>query len=201
MAATPLIYQANVVNFSVTLHGTGSSNYGTNLINTAFQYVYTTSGSVTSNVRIYYDTCPTVTGGVYFNQYYWPQQNVFFNFGETPEQRIAREEAEIAYKKKYEAASLRAEELLLACIDEQQRKDYLEKGYFETKVKDKKYRIKKGRSGNVFQLDEKGQEKYRYCVHPYELVPDQDTMLTQLLMLHSDENKFLATANRTILHG
>lgn len=150
--------------------------------NDSFQFVY--GANVT----------PTIinTGvPVYYIPYYQP---------ETTEERIAREEREMKERVRMEAAASRAEQLLFACITEEQKKEYLEKGYFETKVKDKFYRIKKGFAGNVFQLDETGKEKYRYCIHPTLYVPDQDNMLAQFLLLHSDERKFLATANRTVIH-
>ena len=99
---------------------------------------------------------------------------------------------------KYKVAESRAEELLFAHISEQQKKQYLELGYFETEVNDKLYRIKKGRSGNV-KLVEKGKEVLSYCIHPVDHTPNADAMLAQLLMLKTDEERFIKTANRTVL--
>jgi hypothetical protein len=118
---------------------------------------------------------------------------------ETEEQRLAREAREMAARIKREAATKRAEELLLVCLTEEQRKQYTELGYFETLVNDKVYRINRGRSGNV-QLIEGGVPKAKFCIHPRAIIPDQDTMLAQLLMLRTDEAEFLRVANRTILH-
>lgn len=95
-------------------------------------------------------------------------------------------------------ASKKAEELLLLCLNDEQKKQYLELGYFETSVNDKIYRIRKGTSGNV-KLLEKGKEKYSYCIHPSSFTPSQDAMLAQLLMLQTDEARFLTLANRTVL--
>lgn len=165
------------------------------------------TGNLSSNIQQYYGN---VTQGVYTtgasSNYLWVTQGGYgynayvWGSSETVEQRIAREERELEYRKKQDAASLKAEQLLISCISEQQAKEYLEKGYFETTIQDKRYRIKKGIAGNVFLIDDKGKERYRYCIHPSQVVPSQDNMLAQLLMLHSDERKFLATANRTILH-
>lgn len=105
-----------------------------------------------------------------------------------------------AEREKREEAEKRAEELLIACLTTEEAQQYLLNGYFETKVNDRVYRIKKGRSGNV-ELVENGQSKYRYCAHPLIWTPDQDVMLSQLLMLKTDEQRFLKTANRTVLHG
>jgi hypothetical protein len=141
----------------------------------------------------------------------WPNVQVYSNAypqrPETPEEKAAREAAEIKYqleaeqrRKKQEVAATRAEQLLFAVISEDQRKQYTELGYFETVVNDRVYRIKKGRAGNVMQLDENGKPKFKYCIHPIEWVPDQDTMLTQFLLLMTDEQHFLKTANRTVLY-
>ncbi len=44
-----------------------------------------------------------------------------------------------------------------------------------------------------------GKAKFKYCALPADYAPAPDVMLAQLLMLQTDENKFLATANRTTL--
>jgi hypothetical protein len=98
-----------------------------------------------------------------------------------------------------EQAKQKAEELLLLVLTDTQKEQYKAHGYFETEVNDKIYRIKTGRSGNV-ELLENGKAKYRYCAHPWIDTPDQDTMLTQLLMLKTDESQFLQIANRTVLY-
>lgn len=186
------IYYYAYPNFDYKIYGTESNV----TCNTPMQYIYLDYTNAASQTQ-------TVTGLGNGSWYVDPSLYAWANINyapETAEQRIAREEHQLKEKVRMEAAASRAEQLLFACISEEQAKEYLEKGYFETKVSDKRYRIKKGRSGNVFQLDDKGREVYRYCAHPHMYVPDQDTMLAQLLMLHSDERKFLATANRTILH-
>jgi len=63
----------------------------------------------------------------------------------------------------------------------------------------KRYEIQRGRQGNVFLLDQKGERVEKYCIHPSEFVPDADTMLTQKLLIEGNEELFLKTANRTPL--
>jgi hypothetical protein len=162
------------------------------------------STSVTGNYVYGIDYAVTTgTSSIVYNYMYSP--NVAVNYinlnctvEETAEQKASRIqlEAEAAIKRK--AAESRAEELLIACLTEEQIKQYQQHGYFETDVNDKKYRINKGRSGNVY-LIEAGKPKYKYCAHPHTMTPDQDVMLSQLLMLKTDEARFLATANRTQL--
>lgn len=137
---------------------------------------------------------------VYGNYQY--QSNVIWNgtyaFDESAEEKAAREAREAKLKLERTAAELRAEELLLLFLSPEQAKQYRDHSYFETDVDDRTYRIKKGRSGNV-ELMNAGKAKYRYCAHPEAWTPDQDVMLSQLLMLKTDEGRFLKTANRTVL--
>lgn len=118
---------------------------------------------------------------------------------EPEDMRIAREARELAAFIKRESAFKRSEELLLVCLNAEQRVQYLQYGYFETLVNDKLYRINKGRSGNV-ELIDKGVAISRFCIHERDYVPAGDTMLSQLLMLKTDEAEFLKIANRTVLH-
>jgi hypothetical protein len=127
--------------------------------------------------------------------------NVIYTSGydETPEERRIRKVREADREQKRKDAERRAEDLLITMLSDEQIIQYQKHGYFETDVKGKIYRIKKGRSGNV-ELIENSKPKFRYCAHPVSMTPDQDVMLSQFLMLHSDEQKFLTTANRTILN-
>jgi hypothetical protein len=124
----------------------------------------------------------------------WYPPNFSTRIPELVEQLAAR----AIRKAEREAARTRAEELLLACLSSGQAEAYRQYGHFETTVDDRIYRINTGRSGNV-ELMEAGKPKYRYCAHPDLWTPDQDVMLSQLLMLKTDEQRFLKTANRTEL--
>jgi hypothetical protein len=67
-------------------------------------------------------------------------------------------------------------------------------------AKGNKYLIRKGRSGNVWELDKNGKAKAKLCAHPVTNVPDYDTMLAQKLYLEHMEDEFLRMANRTPIH-
>lgn len=163
-------------------------------------YATDTTGSVTTNVQ--YFAIPTaVTGQLYeyqFNGQFYCSVSVN-SPPATPEQQAIWAAEELARNIKTESASKRAEELLLAVLPAKQKQQYLEKGYFDTEIGDKIYRINKGWSGNV-KLIEKKKEVASFCIHPVEFLPHQDNMLAQYLMLRTDEGKFLAKANKTTLY-
>jgi hypothetical protein len=121
-------------------------------------------------------------------------------YPETEEQRIECERRAAEYKAKDDAATKRAEEMLFLLLSDEQRKQYEEHGYFDTMVNDKLYRINKGRAMNV-ELIEGGVAKFKYCALPKEYMPAPDVMAAQLLMLQTDEKRFLSIANRTVLHA
>jgi hypothetical protein len=124
-----------------------------------------------------------------------------------PETAQERAEREARYEKKLaeelakrEAAQLRAEKLLFTILTPTQVKQYTDDGYFDCPVNERLYRIKNRVSGNV-ELIEGGRAVAKYCAHPtdaYE-TPVPDVMLSQLLMLQSNEAEFLRVANRTVL--
>ena len=151
------------------------------------------TGTTANNLVQYYQTAMNqqVNSAIYqayvYGTYTLPAQPV-----ETEEERIAREERAV----KRVAASSSAEELLLMCLAENQKKAYKERKFFEVTVKGKVYRIHHGRSMNIDLLGKDGAPAVRYCAHPGEYVPDADTMLAQFLMLTTDEEKFLKIANK-----
>lgn len=107
---------------------------------------------------------------------------------------------------KAQQATKRAERLLRLCLSPQQIEDLDKKNCFYVELlgrggKKERYRIDRGTSGNVKQLDESGSIIRSFCVHP-QGVPEADTMLTQALFLQADEDtraKFWETANITEL--
>ena len=111
---------------------------------------------------------------------------------ETEAERIAREEREV----KRLAAADRAEELLITFLEDEHRESYKVHGHFDVEVKGRIFRIHKGRSMNITEMDRKGEKIARWCAHPELYVPDADTMLAQYLMLKNDERKFLEIANK-----
>ena len=137
---------------------------------------------------------------------------------ETPEQRAARCAAQEAAQREgqriaqqmqadraaaqlvRDAARDKARQLLLHHLDDRQRIDLASNGYFDLETisregERRRYRIRRGRAGNVFRLDEQGHQVKRYCIHPVIDCPDEDTMLTQKLWLEKNEELFLRTAN------
>jgi hypothetical protein len=116
----------------------------------------------------------------------------------TPEELEQRRREADERARQAEAARNKARELLLICLDEQQRRDYEERHCF-TIVSDtgRRWRIKthQGQSGNVELLDEDGAAIARYCAHPPEYLPDGDAWLAQKLTLEADEDTFLRVAN------
>jgi hypothetical protein len=99
-------------------------------------------------------------------------------------------------------ANDRAEKLLHEILNVKQREELSTKGFFSLETiaasgERRIYRIKRGRSRNVEQVDASGNRIKTLCAHPAELVPDADTMLAQKLMLESREEEFLRIANHS----
>lgn len=106
-------------------------------------------------------------------------------------------EREKEARRKQKEAEDRAEKLLLENLDLKQRLDYRERHYFVVKGSSgRRYRIRRGRSGNIDVIDKKGRVEHRLCAHPNEWLPDPDTNLAQKLMLENDEEGFFKVANR-----
>jgi hypothetical protein len=94
-----------------------------------------------------------------------------------------------------EAAEKRAEQLLVENLSLKQREEYLRHKAFTVHGRIARYRIRRGRSGNVDVVNEQGILTHRLCAHPRAQVPDCDTMLAQKLMLEHDEHAFVRRAN------
>jgi len=126
---------------------------------------------------------------------------------ETPDQRIAREaryaeqrrvqeEERLARLATRKEADAKAEALLRAhLIPDQQEQLAREDWFLIVSKSGKKYRIFRGRAGNIDLIDETGKALKSLCVHPRDDVPDADTMLAQALMLRFDEESLLRLAN------
>jgi hypothetical protein len=119
--------------------------------------------------------------------------------------RAERERREAAARELQEAHR-KAEELLATHLAPEQREQYRREKKFEVILKarfglgsSRRYRVEHGWSGNVYLLDKDGRAIERFCIHHRESVPVPDLMLAQKLMLETDEEQFLKTANRTRL--
>jgi len=105
----------------------------------------------------------------------------------SPEQRERRQRANAAW--------LRAEQLLRKYLTREQRRELVHDGLFHVQSGDRRYRISKGRIGNVEWVDREGNVLQRYCCHVRDLVPTYDNLLAQMLLLIHDERRFIETAN------
>jgi hypothetical protein len=117
------------------------------------------------------------------------------------EEQIAQRDAALAkFAEQKAEADAKAEELLNSHLSLRQRRSYRKRREFLAEARDgTRFRIKKGWSGNVEELDASGRPIARYCIHPRERVPDADNVLGQLLLLEADPDLFRKTANRTAI--
>jgi hypothetical protein len=129
---------------------------------------------------------------------------------ETPEQAAERGRREAERRRLDEAARLetvRADEralaLLVGILSEEQRRDLAAHGYFFVDAPSgRRYRIDKGRSGNVKVIDRvTGVWVESLCIHQGDYVPVYDTMVMQKLLIETAEDEFRAVANITRRDG
>lgn len=92
----------------------------------------------------------------------------------------------------------RAEDLLMAHLDDQQQSDVSEHWWFEV-ISDlgRRWRIHTDHyAGNVDLMPDVGEERLAtFCAHGSAFLPDSDHHLIQKLALETDEAAFLAVAN------
>lgn len=94
-------------------------------------------------------------------------------------------------------SNAKAEALLRAHLDDNQQGQLIQEDRFLVTTRaGNRYLINRGRSANIDVLDALGQVVHSLCAHPSMLVPDADTMLSQMLMLLHDEPGFLKLANK-----
>lgn len=108
----------------------------------------------------------------------------------------ARRAALIGVRKR---AERRAEGLLRSWLTEKQTADLEKNGWFDVRVpssdgSSRTYRIRRGVAGNVSLLGPDGRAVKSFCAHP-DGVPSPDVMLSQKLMLETNEDMFLRIAN------
>lgn len=121
----------------------------------------------------------------------------------TDEEKAVRAAEDERHRIEYEArqveqaaANANAKKLLLSVLNEEQKRDWAAHGHFYLHVEDRKYRIKRGRSGNVELVDPRTNEPLeRFCAHPAQAVPDEDTAVAQMMHLLYDERRFIGLAN------
>lgn len=115
-----------------------------------------------------------------------------------PREDLERERAAIrAEKARRDQAIARATRLLNSNLTEFQRRQFQEHQFFEVLTQNGtvRYLLYRGRSANVYKLDAQGKLIGRFCAHPAQMVPDEDTLLAQKLMLETDPTEFERIAN------
>lgn len=176
---------------------------------TTYQAIECTGTANTNSVWYSWTATSDSTSGSTW--YVWNVESPLFevngqDYGNAPPQGLAREEIQSIQalhdkankaREEREAADRRAEELLQEFLDEQQKKDYEEKKYFDIVGQSSKhYRIHKGRSMNIDEFDDEGKPRFQLCGHLDTTYPEGDSILAQMLFLQSHEREFLRIANR-----
>lgn len=114
-------------------------------------------------------------------------------------QQLAYEATRVQAEGEKAKARDRAAKLLQEQLTPEQRAELAAKGFFSLQVISatgkRHYRINRGRSRNVQEVDPNGKVLKTICAHPQIQCPDEDTMLTQKLMLEACEPEFLKVAN------
>lgn len=123
----------------------------------------------------------------------------------TAEERAAAVARDVAARERHQAAlelakqaEARAEQLLVENLSLKQRVEYLEHKHFTVHGRGARFRIRKGRNGNIDVVNAEGILTHRLCGHPGIMVPDFDTMLAQKLALETDEDAFIKVANKHV---
>lgn len=122
----------------------------------------------------------------------------------TPEQIAGQEARAARYARKArrdarrrELAEVRGQRLLHELLTDEQAAEYAERRSFHVRVRDRTFRVNRGKAGNITEVDEAGQAIAKYCVHLYGDEPTEDSMVAQLLMLQTDIEEFERRANIT----
>ena len=91
----------------------------------------------------------------------------------------------------------RSMRLLRSWLSPEQRAEFDTRGYFDVVGCDtkKRYRIRRGTSGNVNEIDEQGRLGTGWCFVPLGGLVEGDVMLAQKLALETNEESTLRIAN------
>lgn len=166
--------------------------------NNDYTTVITSNTDTSSNLRWSLDTGTTTSNTTWATDVTFTYDTVILNEYRIPSSQPLRQPAAmppvVTRHLKSSKEEKLAEILLLENLNEKQREEYKRLKSFKVIVKDKIYRIKRGRVGNIELIDDAGIVA-RYCVHPSIACPDEDTMLAQKLMLENDEKELLKLAN------
>ncbi|WP_246510268.1 hypothetical protein [Bradyrhizobium glycinis] len=99
--------------------------------------------------------------------------------------------------KEEKTVQARALRLLRSWLSPQQRAEFERKGHFDVVGCDtgKRYRIRRGTSANVNEIDEYGRLGMGWCFVPVGGLVQGDVMLAQKIALETDEARALSIAN------
>lgn len=95
-------------------------------------------------------------------------------------------------------ASKRARKTLMKFLDQEQLASYAATGRFRV-VASNGWVFELRKQGNPLLLGDDGHADASFCIHPREVFPKEDTLLSFMLMLMSDVDDFLKIANRTTI--
>lgn len=112
-------------------------------------------------------------------------------------ERESARRAEDERRKQNEAvAHKRSLAILSHHLTDDQRQEYITKRLFHFKAKSGRvYRLQEGTHGNVFAVED-GRDVERFCIQPSDAcLPKPDVVLSQLLMLKTNEDEFRRIAN------
>lgn len=120
----------------------------------------------------------------------------------TPEEVAAQAARYAAIDKQKKRAVRKAKKLLTEHLTDEQLVMLAEKDYFELESSSgRRYRIHRGHSRNILELNAAGQPVNRLCAHSRDLsMPDEDHILVQKLMLETDEAGFRRVANHSPIY-
>lgn len=100
------------------------------------------------------------------------------------------------YRREEEQTRNKALALLFSCLSREQREMYQLSERFIVETNGRRYELWKDPARNVRRLGEDGRPILSFCIHTYGL-PREDELLGFKLLLESNEQEFLRTANAT----
>lgn len=110
--------------------------------------------------------------------------------------RAEQQAAALVRAEERKQADTRADALLRLILTEHQIREWdADHAVTVRSQHGRRYVVRKGWAGNVIEVDEQGRKKRSFCIHPSTAMPEADNVAAQILMLKTDEDPFLATAN------
>ena len=203
-AATSVVWRQWITTSNGNVDSTGIPDATTSTAQVWGQWVTATAGT-TGNVLVWNNWNDATTQSIR------PQGAPIRGFTETPEMVAERERRAAEHRRLQEEetrkralAEERATQLLVSMLSEEQKRDFAAHGHFfvDALVSGRRYRIDKGRSGNIKVIDRvTGVWTESLCIHQRDYVPVPDTMLMQKLLIETAEDELRRVANITRRDG